>query len=38
MNQDFGVSFNALVELVVCRLSVFDANLVADHERRLGLA
>lgn len=37
MDQDLGISFNPLVELVVCHLSVLDTDLMADHKRWLRL-
>lgn len=38
MNNDLGVSVNPLIELLVCRLCVFDSNLVRDNKTRLCFA
>lgn len=37
MDEHLGVPLNSLIELLVCDLSLIDANLVADDERWLSL-
>jgi hypothetical protein len=38
VDNDLGVSVNPLIELVVCRLCVFDSDLVRDNKARLRFA
>lgn len=37
VDQDLGVSFNTLVELVISSFGIVDRNLVADHKAWFGL-
>lgn len=38
VDQDLGVSFNTLVELVISSFGIIDWNFVADHKAWFGLA